>query len=127
MAVTSPEGAAERERMVERSRRRHENACRQQPEKPAPEEQPNSRSPSIRKILGGVLAFAALAIYVIWLAKEMGGTQNGTGELAGVFAAILVALVALVEGAPLGGRGDCSELAQTTCGNRHIRLVGSAV
>jgi hypothetical protein len=92
---------------VERSRRRRENARRQQPEKQAPEERQTSRSPSIRKILGGAVAFAALAIYFIWLAKEMGGaTPNGTGELAGVFAAILVAVVALVAGALLGGRGD---------------------
>lgn len=76
----------------------------------APEESPDGEQPrrsSLKHILGGTLAFVALALYFIWLGKEMGGaTPTGGSELAGIFAAILVAVLALAGGALLGRNRD---------------------
>ena len=74
-------------------------------EKSADGEQP--RRSSTKHILGGTLAFVALAVYFIWLGKEMGGaTPTGSSELAGIFAAILLAVLALAGGALLGRNRD---------------------
>lgn len=75
------------------------------PVKPAEGEQPQGgRIARVgRKILGPLLVFLLLAGYFVWLGTEMGGaTPNGQTEMAAVFGAILVAVLALAGGAWAG-------------------------
>jgi hypothetical protein len=112
MAVTSPsrtdqDSRRSREERPEREtdEPRAEDAPQAQAEEEESTEQDKAPAKSRSHIWGAVLAFAALAIYFIWLGKEMGGaTPDGEGELAAVFVAILIAVVALVAGVLLGGR-----------------------
>jgi hypothetical protein len=61
-----------------------------------------------RQLVGYLLAGVVLLIYFFWLDNDMGGaTSNGRTELAAVFGAVLLAVLALAAGAFLGHRrGD---------------------
>ena len=58
---------------------------------------------AVRKLGAPVLVFLMLAGYFVWLGTEMGGaTPDGQTEMAAVFGAILLAVLALVGGAWAG-------------------------
>ena len=70
----------------------------QNPEQDEERKEPRSGLP-LGKIAGGVCAFLALALYIVWIGSEMGShAASGTFEMWAIFGAIFIGVVALLAG-----------------------------
>lgn len=69
------------------------------------ESQPPSGRSKKLQILGGVGVFALLALYFAWIGNEMGSAAiSGTTEMAAIFGAIFLGVLALVAGGAISQR-----------------------
>ena len=82
-------------------------SARQHSERPRSARQHSERPRSVKKLASGVAVFVMLGIYFFWMANEMGAHAiSGKTEMAAIFGAILVGVVAALAGGAFMRRHD---------------------